>query len=486
MPSQYLSLHELAERIQHAVESQFQIPLWVVAEIAALNEASSGHCYLELTDYDEKTHATLANMRAVIWANRYREIRSFFEETTHTSLQKGLQLMLRVRVEYSVRYGLTLQVIDIDPQYTLGELALARQRTLEQLEREGLLYLNRELAFPEFPHRIAVISAQQAAGYQDFCHQLQAATERYQIQLKLFPALVQGDKAVESLRAALERIRSEYTEWDIVVIIRGGGGQMDLSCFDSYTLAATVAQFPLPVVAGIGHERDVSVVDYVANLSVKTPTAVAATLETLFRDGEHTLLVWTREFLPALLGQVVGYTAQLTEFVDAFARSRRAHILSYQQRLLRQLEMLPIRLQALIQEPHHRLTRRIEPTELLIKNCLTTYSATILKQFAEVNSWILRNLQRFERDYFLRILANQGLDPRHALRNGWLMASRDGRLLGSDATFRTGEKITLHAATEQIEVVVEQVASKELLDDLGAETEGSFSDVLQLFQKLEG
>lgn len=197
-------------------------------------------------------------------------------------------------------------------------------------------------------------------------------------------------------------------------------------------------------------------------------------------------MVWTREFLPALLGQVVGYTAQLTELVDAFARSRRAHIASYQQRLLRQLEMLPIRLQALIQEPHYRLTRRIEPTELLIKNCLTTYSATILKQFAEVNSWILRNLQRFERDYFLRILANQELDPRHALRNGWLMASRDGRLLGSDATFRTGEKITLHAATEQIEVVVEQVALKELLDDLGAETEGSFSDVLQLFQKLEG
>lgn len=463
-PAHYLQLHELAERIHNAVEGQFQLPLWVVAEVASISESASGHCYLELTEYDEKSRTQLTSIRAVIWSKQYSELRSFFELTTHTTLRKGIQLMLRVRVEYSVRYGLTLQVIDIDPQYTVGELALQRQRTLEALGRDGVLYMNRNLVFPEFPRHIAIISAARAAGYQDFCHQLHEASERYGLRLKLFPALVQGDKAVASIAQALDQIYAEVNYWDIVVIIRGGGGQMDLSCFDSYELAYLVAQFPLPVVAGIGHERDVSVVDLVANLSLKTPTAVAAYLENIFREAEQALQGKFQELLPLLSHYIAAHTEALNDTADSLRRNKERLLASHQQRLLRQLEGNRVRFRALLEQYPHRVIRQAEKNAMVTQHLLQEYRRQLTQHFAAKRPQVQNVLQRKEMQFLHQVLQMQGRDPRFALQRGFAIVRKEnditaGRLIEN-------EKIRLYTATQVAKGTLSSVESHTLFPDL--------------------
>ena len=468
-PAHYLQLHELAERIHNAVEAQFQLPLWVVAEVASISEPASGHCYLELTEYDEKSRTQLTSMRAIIWANKYSELRSFFEVTTHTTLRKGIQLMLRVRVEYSVRYGLALQVVDIDPQYTVGELALQRQRTLEQLERDGVLYMNRELPFPEFPRHIAVISAARAAGYQDFCHQLQKAVERYGIQLKLFPALVQGDKAVESIARALDLVFAEEEYWDIVVIIRGGGGQMDLSCFDAYELASLVAQFPLPVVTGIGHERDVSVVDLVANVSLKTPTAVAAYLESIFSEAENELFVKLRELIPLLLNYTSEQTEALSTFTNTLARNKENLLSTHKLRLLRQFEASGLRFRARVEQYIPRVIHLADRTALVTQNLLRQYPAQVTHHFAEKRPLVHNTLQRKEMQFLHRLLRIQRCDPRFLLQRGFAIIQSDEQ--GTQPLLTEGAKIHLYTASQRAQGTISSVEMQALFPNLNEETE---------------
>lgn len=482
-PANYLQLHELAERIHNAVEAQFQLPLWVVAEVASITESASGHCYLELTEFDEKSRTQLTSMRAIIWANKYSELRSFFEVTTHTTLRKGIQLMLRVRVEYSVRYGLALQVIDIDPQYTVGELALQRQRTLEQLERDGVLYMNRELPFPEFPHHVAVISAARAAGYQDFCHQLQGAVERYGIQLKLFPALVQGDKAVESIARALDLVFAEEEYWDIVVIIRGGGGQMDLSCFDAYELASLVAQFPLPIVTGIGHERDVSVVDLVANVSLKTPTAVAAYLENIFVEAENELFVKLRELIPLLLNYTTEQTEVLSTLANTLARNKENLLTTHKLRLLRQFEASSLRFRALVEQYSPRIAHFADRTTLVAQNLLRQYPVQVTHLFTEIRPMVQNRLQQLELQFLHRLLILQRLDPRFALKHGFAIVQAGDK--GSLSALTVGEEIRLYTALQTVQATVSRVVPQTLFPNLNEECESQQEWLETLYEKKE-
>lgn len=261
--------------IKKGLEAQFPRSYWVIAEINELKTNSSGHCYLELIQQDETSSFIQAKMAATIWSYSFRMIQPFFETTTGQQLGAGLKVLVKVAVQYHEIYGISLNITDIEPSYTVGELALQRRKTIQQLKDEGIFDMNRELELPVLPQRVAIISSQTAAGYQDFMEHLYNNAYGYAFSTTLFAAQVQGRGAEESMLDALSILFDQIDSFDVLVLIRGGGSQTDLLCFDSYRLASHLAQLPIPVLTGIGHDKDESVADLVAHTSLKTPTAVA-------------------------------------------------------------------------------------------------------------------------------------------------------------------------------------------------------------------
>lgn len=271
-----LSLYDLNALVRRSLEQCLPDEYWVQAELSEVRvHPTTGHCYLEFVQKDPRGNSLVAKARGVIWSNVFRLLKPYFEESTGQTFTAGIKVLVQVTVSFHELYGYSLTVQDIDPTYTLGDMARRRREILKQLEEEGVLTLNKELSMPVLPQRIAVISSTTAAGYGDFCHQLTHNPRGYFFKPTLFAAAMQGDRVEESMLAALDEINSRISDFDVVVIIRGGGATSDLSCFDTYLLAAACAQFPLPVVTGIGHERDDTVLDSVAHTRVKTPTAAA-------------------------------------------------------------------------------------------------------------------------------------------------------------------------------------------------------------------
>ncbi|MBC6988432.1 exodeoxyribonuclease VII large subunit [Hymenobacter sp. BT491] len=280
LPPAPLALAELLVRVRQTLADRFPESYWVVAEIADLTlpRFDGAHCYLVLTDQHVTGRGAQlkAQARATIWSQRFQQLAPAFEEQTGQSLRLGLKVMLRVKVTFHEQYGLSLDVLAIDPTYTVGELARQRLLTIKKLEAKGLLDRQKELSLALGPQRLAVISSPTAAGFQDFVHQL--GESPYDFAVALFPASMQGEDSPASIRAALDLIRPRRQQFDAVIIIRGGGSKTDLLAFDDYGLSAAVGSFPVPVLTGIGHERDEAVIDLAAHLSLKTPTAVAAFL----------------------------------------------------------------------------------------------------------------------------------------------------------------------------------------------------------------
>ena len=269
---QTYSLSEFCGYIQDVLENDILERYWVRAEIGSMSVR--GHCYMELVEKGNNG-ILAAKMRATCWSNVYALLSAYFAQETGHALHVGMQVLLEVSVEFHAVYGLSLNLWNIDPTYTLGDLAKQRQDTIRRLTEEGVMELQQALVVSRLPRRVAVVSSLDAAGYEDFCSQLKHNRFGFTFYTRLYPAVMQGDTAARSIISALGAIASEEEEWDVVVIIRGGGASTDLGCFDDYTLASHCAQFPLPIVAGIGHTRDVSVVDMVVHTSVKTPTAAA-------------------------------------------------------------------------------------------------------------------------------------------------------------------------------------------------------------------
>lgn len=273
-----LSLLELNSLVRRSLEQCLPDEYWVQAELSDVRSNSTGHCYLEFIQKDPRSNNMIAKARGMIWNNIFRLLKPYFEETTGQLFTSGIKVLVKVTVQFHELYGYSLTVLDIDPTYTLGDMARRRREILLQLEEEGVLTLNKELEMPLLTQRIAVVSSATAAGYGDFCHQLQHNSGGFFFYTELFPAMMQGNQVEESVLAALDRINARVNEFDVVVIIRGGGATSDLSGFDTYLLAAACAQFPLPIITGIGHERDDTVLDSVAHTRVKTPTAAAELL----------------------------------------------------------------------------------------------------------------------------------------------------------------------------------------------------------------
>lgn len=353
-----LSLFELNSLVKRSITQCLPDEYWVQAELSEVHAHANGHCYLEFVQKDPRSNGMIAKARGAIWANVFRMLRPYFEETTGQPFVSGIKVLVKVTVAFHELYGYSLTVLDIDPTYTLGDIAQRRREILRQLEEEGVFTLNKELEMPVLPQRIAVISSATAAGYGDFSHQLSNNRHGYYFHTELFPAVMQGDRVEESVLAALEQILHHSVGFDVVVIIRGGGATSDLSGFDTYLLAAACAQFPIPIITGIGHERDDTVLDVVAHTRVKTPTAAAEFLinkmdaaagylerltaqlreSLLFRlDSEKNKLLYLRNRIPALA------VKQLTEAgyeLKAVGKELKQSVSSLLMKKKHQLELL--------------------------------------------------------------------------------------------------------------------------------------------------
>ena len=344
MSDRHYTLRQLNFMVRDAIEMQLPDEYWVEAELSECRERS-GHCYMELTEKDENTNTPIARASAKCWRQTWQLLQPAFERTTGQPLRAGLKVLLKVYAQFHEAFGFSWIVTDIDPTYTLGDMARKRQEIIRQLKEEGIFDLQRELPLPIFCQHIAVISAAGAAGYGDFVRQLEDNAYGLHFDVTLFPAVMQGEQVEQSIIAALDGIYSltsdlkHQTSFDAVVIIRGGGATADLSGFDTLALAEHVANFPIPIITGIGHDRDESILDMVSNTRVKTPTAAAAFLidhlkQTLDR------ITTLQTLIPTLVSQVLSdgrHRIELLENRLSVAIERR---FTDQKNHLRQLELM--------------------------------------------------------------------------------------------------------------------------------------------------
>ena len=330
-----LTLTALNRMVRSAIEEQMPMRYWVTGELSEVRPTSAGHCYIELVERNEITGELTAKARGTIWSRVYSLLRPYFLEQTGRDFSVGLKVMVQVKINFHELYGYSLDVCDIEPTFTLGDMARQRMLIVKRLTDEGVIDLNKELPFPLLPKRIAVISSATAAGYGDFCDQLNNNIYGFKFSVTLFQAAMQGAKVEEDIISALNAIAGNAEEWDVVIIIRGGGATSDLSCFDTYDLANNCAQFPLPIVTGIGHQRDDTLLDIVAHTRAKTPTAAAELLiHTMLQQAERV----------AMLQQAIPDTVQ-------------RRITAEHSRLSSMLQRLPLSIALLMQRQRHRLER---------------------------------------------------------------------------------------------------------------------------------
>lgn len=328
-----LTLLELNGRVKSTLQFEMPDAYWVQAEISGISPSGQGHCYMELVQKDPTGRTFLAKAKANVWRTTWMRLRPYFEQQTGETLKVGMKVLLQVTVTFHEVYGFSLTVQDIDPTYTLGDMARRRREILLQLEKDGVIGLNKELDIPLLPQRIAVISSATAAGYGDFCDQLNRNAYGFIFYTKLFPALMQGDDVESSVICAMDAVARRRDDFDVLVIIRGGGAVSELSCFDSYSLAFNIANFPLPVITGIGHERDDTVADVVAHTKVKTPTAAAEFLINRLFDTASELETLTRRMSDAIVERMNAQKLRIERITQklpslfAVAKVRREQIL---------------------------------------------------------------------------------------------------------------------------------------------------------------
>lgn len=428
-----LSLYELNSVVRGTLELTLDESYWVVAELSEVRVAGNGHCYVEFVEKEERSGMMVAKARGNIWKNTYNLLAPYFEQETGQRFAAGLKVLVNVSVGFHELYGYSLTVFDIDPTYTLGAAVQRRKEILALLEADGVLTLNKELTLPRPLLRIAVVSSASAAGYGDFCDQIKQSGLPFK--LKLFPATMQGEGVESGVIAALEKIAAEDYLWDAVAIIRGGGAVSDLAGFETYLLAAHVAQFPLPVLTGIGHERDDTVVDLVAHTRLKTPTAVAAFLVERQREEINSLA----DLEHRLQQTVVGKVEQNRLLLQSLQLRVQAAAASYgrkeEQRLLQMGAALERNaLQALQQQENY------------LKNLSQSLQQTPLRQ--------IDNEQR-RLDYIQKLLHMSSLD--RILQMGFSLTLSEGKAVRSAAQLAPGMLLTTHFAEGKMESRVETV-----------------------------
>lgn len=424
-----LSLLELNRLVRRTIDLQFQESYWIQAELSEVREAYQGHCYLEFVQKDEVTGQLVAKARGAIWAATYRGLKGYFERETGQCLAAGIKVLVLVRVSFHELYGYSLTVEDIDPTYTLGDLARRRREILDQLRREGVIDDNRNLPMPMLPNRVAVISSRTAAGYEDFCDQLLHNDYGFRFTVRLFPAVMQGERVEETVLAALDQILEQRDRWDVVVIIRGGGATSDLTGFDTYLLAASCAQFPLPVITGIGHERDDTVLDAVAHTRVKTPTAAAACIlnyvlqtATTLEQLQDDLTARVRERLTAEQLRLTSLTTRLPVIFSSVRSHEEQQLMAYGHAIQTAVQIRLQRERLNLDTADERLTR---------------HTMDRLEQ------------EKRQLDFYERQL--KALDPVRLLKLGYSLTYCNGKLVTHAAELTAGDVIETRLADGSVQ-----------------------------------
>ena len=437
-----LTLYELNCLVREVIECEMPNEYWVEAELSECRE-SRGHCYMELIQKDEQNATPVAKASAKCWASKWMIVRPYFERTTGQQLHAGMKVLLKVYPQFHEAYGFSWIVTDIDPTYTLGDMARKRQEIIRQLKDEGIFDLQKELHLPLFCQRIAVISSQTAAGYGDFCNQLSDNPYGFKFQTRLFPAIMQGEGVEQSIIAALERIFSEYSDFsdhsentvppfDCVVIIRGGGATSDMSGFDTLALAENVANFPLPIITGIGHDRDESILDMVSHTRVKTPTAVATLLidhlkivHDAINNAQESITLFTRQKLSTLNSQLS--TLQ---------------------------EMLP-KLFTIVK------TRQEACIESLYMRILSCIRETVISSLGKINAFetrlpILTDRRLMTEKHRLQLMEEKAknLDPTLLLQRGYSITTKNGKVVRYVEELQIGDDLETHLANGTVHSIV--------------------------------
>lgn len=438
---QYISLFQLQSIIKHRLEKEMPLSCWVTAEISELKVNYSGHCYLELVEKGGKNQVPKARVSAIIWRSSFGAIESFFRTSTGAELGEGMNVLLSVRVNYHELYGLSLIVNDIDPLYTLGDMQRQRQETIDRLKEDGVFEMNRSLELPPIIQRIAIISSRNAAGYQDFINEISSSP--YRFELTLFDSFMQGAGAEDSVVSALELVVDSLDKFDVVVVIRGGGSQSDLAAFDSYRLTSHLAQFPLPIITGIGHDKDESVADLVAAVALKTPTAVAT---------------WLVEQLGAFDGWLEQLNKQVVDHAEALVKGRRQQLQRAAYRLSREavgmtrslemrLERLGSRLKAnqsrMILHQSNQLDRLMESVEMgqsrVVERSVRQIERTDVELRQRVEAMVSAESARLNMVDKL----THSRDPRNILSLGFAIVRSGGRALKDSTVANVGDTLDI-------------------------------------------
>lgn len=437
-----IKLSELNNRIKQVIENSFMEPVWVVAEISELRINNNGHCYLELIEKDTQSDQITARSRANIWAYTFRMLKPYFETTTGQPLAPGIKILIQVSVEFQEVFGFSLNIKNIDPSYTMGDVARKRREVLLRLEQEGVLEMNKELDIPMVVQRIAIISSPTAAGLEDFTNQLKNNDLKLKFYCKLFPAIMQGDHAEASIISALDKIYNHEDFFDVVAIIRGGGAAADLMCFDSYHLAVNIAQFPIPVLTGIGHERDETVADKVANTKLKTPTAVAEFIiglaeefNDMINDAEEQLRSSVNEIFESSHQQLNLAIKQIVPIVKG-SLAKQKNILQHQSANLsfftkNTLKNGSLRLNVL----GENLKRSSYQHSFIKKTQLKYHEKTLKSVSCQLFKTHKQTLKMFEE-------SNRLHDPQNILRRGFSLTYLNGKLIKKIEQTTSGDLIT--------------------------------------------
>ena len=394
--SEHYTLRQLNLLVREAIEETLPDEYWVEAELSECRE-NSGHCYMELIEKDEHSNTPVARASAKCWRQTWQMVKPYFERTTGQPLRAGMKVLVKVYAQFHEAYGFSWIISDIDPTYTLGDMARKRQEIIRQLKEEGIFDLQRELRIPTFAKRIAVISAQNAAGYGDFCRQLEVNDYSFRFEVTLFPAVMQGEQVEQSVINALNSIYERIHDYDVVCILRGGGATADLSGFDTLALAENVAQFPLPIITGIGHDRDESILDMVANTKVKTPTAAAALLiDNLLR----------------ILERLDDASQRISNAVNQRISSQKIKIASM-------TSLIPTLTLRMVGDQRHRIDTIGNRLPIAIERRLTT------------QKHLLESLS----------IKLQGFDPQLLLSRGYSITLKDGRAVRDPKQLKPGDEI---------------------------------------------
>ena len=412
---------------------------WVEAELSECRE-NHGHCFMSLIQKDERGSTPVAKADARCWASKWMLIRPYFERTTGQPLRPGIKVLLKVYAQFHEAYGFSWIVTDIDPTYTLGDMARKRQEIIRQLKEEGVFDLQKELDLPVFCQRIAVISSETAAGYGDFCHQLSDNPYGFHFDVQLFPAIMQGEGVEQSIINALERIYSRSVEcgvrsengFDCVVIIRGGGATSDMSGFDTLELAENVANFPLPIITGIGHDRDESILDMVSHTRVKTPTAAA------------TLLI---DHLKAVLDTIEGAQSLITHYAQQKLSSLHSQLATIQEILPKLFSTVKIRQEACLDTYYQRIAHHMGLKLSTLNSQLSTLESRIPLVLERRLISERHKLELFDEKL-------RALDPALLLKRGYSITLKDGKAVRDAQTLQKGDEIETRLANGTIHSTV--------------------------------